>query len=128
MLHKEWVFTRFAVQILHLCVYSRLFTPTLRVGFYPHKRTLLGTLRLRLCCRANSPIRCADSGVLDMLTDADWPTVLEPGGWVYPWCWRLAGHSLVSLLAAFLFGGPEDSLLFQSVAVAFFFCACTLER
>ena len=61
MLHKEWVFTRFAVQILHLCVYSRLFTPTLRVGFYPHKRTLLGTLRLRLCCRASSPVRCDDT-------------------------------------------------------------------
>ena len=32
MLHKEWLFTRFAVQILHPCVYSRLFTPTLQAG------------------------------------------------------------------------------------------------
>jgi hypothetical protein len=49
MLHKEWLFTRFAVQILYLYIYSRLFTPTLRVGFYPHKRTLIGMLRWRLC-------------------------------------------------------------------------------
>jgi hypothetical protein len=32
MLHKEWLFTRFAVHILHLYVYSRLVTPTLRAG------------------------------------------------------------------------------------------------
>ena len=80
MLHKERQFTRFAVHIRHLYMYLRWVTPTLRVGFYPHKRTLLGTLRLRLCCRASSPICCADSGIFEMLANTDWPTILESGG------------------------------------------------
>lgn len=42
MLHMERRFTRFAVHIRYLSMYLRWFTPTLRVGFYPHKRTLAG--------------------------------------------------------------------------------------
>lgn len=128
MPHKEWYSHALPCTYCTHAFIPVCLRPPFGLGFYPHKRTLLGTLRLRLCCRASSPIRRADSGVVDMLTDTDWPTVLEPGDRVSPWCWQLAGHSLVSRLAAFLFGRPEDSLFFQNVAVAFFFCACTLER
>ena len=147
------VFTRFAVQILHPCVYSRLFTPTLWVGFYPHKRTLLGTLRLRLCCRVNSPIRCADSGVLGTVACIGCTTRPKAGVrsflnpcfttcrvprahtddrfalafvWAYLWCWQLESHSLASALAVFLFDNPAVSLPFLSFAPTFLLCASAL--
>ena len=63
-----------------------------------------------------------------MLADADWSTVLEPVGWVYPWCWRLESDSLASALVVFLFDNPAVSLFFPSFALTLLLCACTLER